>query len=412
MFVIYDKEKQRVPIKVWLKDKSQLEDKCLEQAMNLANLPFAHHHISLMPDTHMGYGMPIGGVMATKGVIIPNAVGKDIGCGMGFILTDVKYNDIHKETTKDGQNIIWAMLANIKRNIPVGRAHHKSSQIWSGFDSPPTSCKGHIIKVINEQLDSATYQLGSLGGGNHFVDLQVNQDGYLAIMLHSGSRNFGLKICDYYSAEAKKLNKRWHASVPKELDLAYLPIEEGVGKDYLAAMNYALEFAHQSRHLMMERSKNVVFNMLEKYCGVKNVKILQEVNIHHNYATWENHFGQNVLVHRKGATLARNNHLGIIPGSMGTRSHIVRGRGNNDSFDSCSHGAGRAMSRKDACRRYTAQEVIKEMKERNILVMKDNMEDIAEECPSAYKDIQSVMQNQEDLVNIVDSLLPVGVLIA
>jgi tRNA-splicing ligase RtcB len=412
MFVIYDKEKQRIPIKVWLDDISHLEPGCLEQATNLSNLPFATNHISLMPDTHQGYGMPIGGILATEGVVVPNAVGVDIGCGMGFLLTNIKYEDIKDVKTKDNQDLIWAILGNIKRNVPVGFNHHKEPQVWSGFDSPPAYYNGKTLEIIDQQLTKATYQLGTLGGGNHFVDLQVDKDGYLAIMIHSGSRNFGKQICDYYNRKAQVLNERWKTLVPKSSDLAFLPIEDDLGKEYMDAMNYALEFAKQNRHLIMERSKNVVLNMIQKYAGISKVKITQEVNIHHNYAAWENHYGKNVIIHRKGATLARSNGLGIIPGSMGTASHIVRGRGNDESFNSCSHGAGRCMGRRAATRKYTVQEVIEDIAKRGVQVMKDNKNDIAEECPWSYKDIGTVMDNQKDLVDIVNTLTPIGVLIA
>ena len=247
---------------------------------------------------------------------------------------------------------------------------------------------------------------------NHFIDLQEDQNGNLAIMLHSGSRNLGKKVCDYYNNLAKDLNTKWHSKVPAEWDLAFLPLDSEEGQDYIEEMNLCLQFAQANRHLMMERAKNVVFNMLEKYCGIKGIGILNEINIHHNYAAMENHFGENVLVHRKGATKATAGLPGIIPGSMGTNSYIVEGLGNRDSFMSCSHGAGRAMGRKEATRQYTAQQVIEDMKKRDILVLKANKEDIAEECPWAYKDVDAVIKNQLDLVKVTNILKPIGVLIA
>lgn len=408
MFVQYNKDKQLIPIKIWLDNPSQIEPGCLDQALNLSNLPFAFHHISLMPDTHLGFGMPIGGVIASKGYVIPSAVGNDIGCGMGYIQTNVPVKSFELAQTKDGQNLIWAMLSNITRNIPVGFNHHKTPQeSWL----PDHDVFGNL-PIITQEYESSLMQLGTLGGGNHFIDLQIDQDGCLAIMLHSGSRNLGKKVCDHYNKLAREINTKYHSKVPDEWQLAYLPMDSDEGEDYIVEMNLCLQFAQASRHLMMERSKNIVLNMLEKYAGIKGVEIIQEINIHHNYAAMEHHFGENVLVHRKGATKAASNQLGIIPGSMGTESYIVRGLGNPESFESCSHGAGRAMGRKDATRKYTAEQVVEDMKKRNILVLKANKADIAEECPWAYKDVTQVIAQQSDLVEVVNTLFPIGVIVA
>jgi tRNA-splicing ligase RtcB len=406
MYVVYDKDKQHVPIKIWRKDSSEVEEGCMEQIINASNLPFAFRHLALMADCHQGFGAPIGGVLASKGYICPFFVGVDIGCGMGYIQTNIPVKSFETATTKDGQNLIWAMLSTITRSIPVGFSHHKVPQ--EDWLSDP----GSVLTIVGQEYESSLMQLGTLGGGNHFIDLQIDQYGYLAIMLHSGSRNLGKKVCDHYNKIAQDLNERYHSKIPSEWKLAYLPIDSDEGEDYRIEMNLCLQFAQVNRKLMMERAKNVVLNMLEKYAGIKGVEITQEINIHHNYAAMEHHFGENVLVHRKGATKAALGQLGIIPGSMGTESYIVRGLGNPESFESCSHGAGRAMGRKAATAKYTAQQVIEDMKKRNIYVLKANKEDIAEECPMAYKDINQVITQQSDLVEVVNILKPIGVIIA
>lgn len=323
---------------------------------------------------------------------------------MRYCQTDIDWEVIKECKTKDGQDIRKVILSNIQRNIPVGFNRHKVPQEWSGFNSFPE------IDIILEEIDNAQYQLGTLGSGNHFIELQKNQDGKLAIMIHSGSRNFGKKICDRYNAIAKQMNEKWYSSVPSDYGLAFLPTDDDMGREYLSAMNFALEFAHENRRLMMERSKNVVLNMLEKYCNIVGVKFLVDADVHHNYASLENHYGKNVVVHRKGATRAVINKLGIIPGSMGSSSYIVRGRNNPDSFHSCSHGAGRAMGRKEAKRQFTAQQVTEFMKTSDIVILKSKKDDIAEECSWAYKDVDNVMLQQDDLVEIEDKLTPIGVL--
>lgn len=408
-----------IPIKTWMtQEQYELEDAIdrdtmKDQVEHVAALPFGFHHVALMPDGHIGYGCPIGTVFASKGYVVPNMVGVDIGCGMGYVQTNIPVASFRNIKTKDGQNLIWAMLANITRAIPVGFNHHKEKQDswfpnYSGEDNPFSG----IHKVLSEEWESSLYQLGTLGGGNHFIDLQEDKDGNLAIMLHSGSRNLGKKVCDYYNKLAKETNERYHSKIPSEWQLSYLPIDSNEGQKYLHEMECCLIFAQMNRHLMMERSKNVVLNMLEKYAGIKGVQITQKVNIHHNYAVMEHHFGENVLIHRKGATKAAKDQLGIIPGSMASESYIIKGLGNKESFESCSHGAGRAMGRKAATTKYTAQQVIEDMKLRNIYVLKANMADIAEECLWAYKDVTQVISQQSDLVEVVNTLKPIGVIIA
>ena len=394
---------EKIPIKLWL---DNIEEGALQQAKNLANLPFASKWISIMPDSHQGFGMPIGGIMATKGVIVPNAVGVDIGCGMCAVETSL---------TEIDQDILKKIMGEIRKVIPVGFGHHKEKQDESlmpqgvGKRLNPLDLESRDRKfesclpqypIVEREYKNALTQIGTLGGGNHFIEIQKGSDGYIWIMVHSGSRNFGLKIADYYNKKAIELNEKWHSQVPKEWQLAFLPIESEEGQAYLREMNYAVEFALANRKLMMDRIKDI----FETETGLYDYNEI--INIAHNYASLENHFGENVWVHRKGATLARYGTIGIIPGSMGTKSYIVEGLGNKDSFESCSHGAGRKMGRKEAIRTLNLEEEQKKMK--GILGGPRNQNDL-EEAPGAYKEIDEVMENQKDLVKIKIELKPLAV---
>ena len=376
---------EKRPIKLWLDD---IEDGAMEQVKNLANLPFTFRHIAIMPDSHQGYGMPIGGVLATDGVVIPNAVGVDIGCGMCAVKTSL--TEIDTETLKK-------IMGEIRLAVPVGFGHHKEKQDESLM--PETDKK---LLIVSQQYENALMQIGTLGGGNHFIEIQKGSDGYIWIMLHSGSRNFGLKIAEHYNNVAKELNEKWHTSVPKEWDLAFLPLDSQEGIMYMNEMQYAVDFALANRKLMMDR----IIEIFGMFCGGKHGAM---INIAHNYASMENHFGKNVLVHRKGATLAREGTVGIIPGSQGTKSYIVKGKGNKESFESCSHGAGRKMGRNQAQKNLNLEEEIKSLDDRGILHAIRGVKDL-DEAPGAYKDIDVVMENQKDLVDILVELQPLGVI--
>lgn len=379
---------EKRPIKLWLDD---IEDGALQQAKNIANLPFVFKHVAIMPDAHRGYGMPIGGVLATNGVVIPNAVGVDIGCGMCAVKTTRK--------------VIWLgelkiIMSAIRNAIPLGFNHHKVEREWVGFNDAPD------IPVVQRELNSARKQLGTLGGGNHFIEIQKGSDGYIWIMIHSGSRNFGLKIAKEYNKIAQNLCQRWYSNIPEfkgEDGLAFLPIESDEAKEYMAAMDYALLFAKESRAAMMFEIR---WCLEECFCGDF---IGATIDVHHNYARWENHFGQNVIVHRKGATSAKEGELGIIPGSQGTASYIVKGKGNPESFMSCSHGAGRAMGRNQAKRELDLEAQKKLLDDQGIIHSVRTINDL-DEAAGAYKDISVVMANQEDLVDVVVELKPLAVI--
>ena len=399
----YKKEEFNIPVKSWIpEDEYFSDDKMVEQVENLAKLPFAFHHIVLSPDGHVGYGMPIGGVMATKGVVVPNAVGVDIGCGMCAVKTSL--TDIDTDTLKK-------IMGEIRKVIPVGFNKHKEAQ---EKDFMPTvelqnPHPNVTIPIVHQEYANALKSLGSLGGGNHFIEIQKGDDGHIWIMIHSGSRNLGLKVANHYNKLAIELNKKWFSQIPKEWELAFLPIDSEEGKAYLREMQYCVDFALANRHLMMERVCEAFYKYI--YDAVDNIKCDFEpmINIAHNYASLENHFGQNVWVHRKGATLADKNTVGIIPGSQGTASYIIKGIGNPDSFNSCSHGAGRKLGRKDAEKTLDLATEQKLLDDKGILHSVRGKKDL-EEAPGAYKDISIVMENQEDLVEVLVTLSPLAVI--
>ncbi|HEY4785597.1 MAG TPA: RtcB family protein [Bacteroidales bacterium] len=380
---------EKIPIKLWLE---HIEEGALNQARNMANLPFAFSHIAIMPDSHEGYGMPIGGVLATKGVVVPNAVGVDIGCGMCAVKTNLQ--SVSKDTLKQIMSGIWAL-------VPLGFDHHKEKM---NIDLMPSA--ENIVKngIVERQFESARKQIGTLGGGNHFIEIQKGSDDHIWIMIHSGSRNIGLKVAEHYNKLAQQLNQRWHSEVEKSKNLAFLPIETQEAKDYFNEMQYCVDFAFANRKLMMNQILSVFTE-----CFQGNFAELEFVNIAHNYARWENHFDTNVIVHRKGATSAREGETGIIPGSQGTRSYIVRGKGNAQSFESCSHGAGRVLGRKQAERTLDLEAEIAKMNEKGIIHSIRSKSDL-DEAPGAYKNIDTVMENQSDLVDIVVELSPLAVI--
>lgn len=407
MFVIYN-ERTRKPIKVWLENIDQIEESCLEQAYHLADLPFVHKWVCLMPDTHTGMGMPIGGVLATSGVIIPNAVGVDIGCGMNFVSTNIKAATLKEVMTGNG-TLVQTIIADIMRNVPVGFKSHKEKQLSQVLDQALTRVEQYQSNPdLFPLIESAYYQVGTLGGGNHFIELQEDQDGYLGIMLHSGSRHFGKSICDAYHKKARALNTTWYSQVPDEYRLAFLPVDSKEGQEYITWMNLAMDYAFENRARMMEHVKNIVASKIQKYLN-HEVLFGHEINCHHNYAALENHYDKNVWVHRKGATRVRNGELAVIPGAMGSYSYVVKGKGNEESFCTSSHGAVRAYSRKGAMAAFSCEEVLNDLKEQGIVLGKTKKADVAEESRFAYKDIQTVMENQTDLVEIVSQLKTVAV---
>ena len=407
MFVLQN-ELGRYPLKVWLNSEKDLEATCLEQAQHLMQLPFLHKWVCLMPDTHAGMGMPIGGVIAAKDVIIPNAVGVDIGCGMAYVGTNIPVK-VLKETMTGNGNLIQGMVGDILRNIPVGFAHHKTPMPCYTMDLALEELSGYEKEQeLLGQLDAGYFQIGTLGGGNHFIELQEDDKGFLSVMIHSGSRHFGKSVCDYFHQKARELNKRWYSQVPDEYRLAFLPVDTEEGCAYLNWMNLSMAFARENREKMMLAVKAVLEKWIGKHTDL-TLEYQDEINCHHNYAALENHYGENVWVHRKGAVRARNGELTVIPGAMGSYSYVVMGLGNPESFCSSSHGAGRAYSRKGAMAAFTCEEVMVDLKDQGVILGKKNKRDVAEESRFAYKDIDVVMANQSDLVTPVKRLRTIGV---
>ena len=388
---MYEIALNETPIKIWAK---YVDAHAMKEIFNLSTLPFVFHHLAFMPDVHGGKGMPIGGVLATKGVVIPNAVGVDIGCGMCAVKTSLKVADIPSEVLRK------QILRGIRKQIPLGFDHHKEAQdeaaMPQGFDIDK-------MTVVKRQYVSATKQVGTLGGGNDFLELQKDTDGTLWIMIHSGSRNLGAQVGSYYNEKAKVLNIHWFSNVDPDIDMAFLPMQSDEAHAYWDEMNYCIEFALCNRKLMMERICQTIGEVYP------DVQFEPMINIAHNYAVWENHFDENCIVHRKGATRARVGEIGIIPGSQGTKSYIVEGLGNVDSFQSCSHGAGRAMSRTEAVRSLSLEAEVAKLEAQGIVHAIRGQKDL-EEAAGAYKDIDEVMANQTDLVKIVTELSPVAVI--
>ena len=388
MFVLYN-ENTEFPVKIWLENMEQLEENCLEQAYHLSQLPFIHKWVCLMPDTHAGKGMPIGGVIAAKDVIIPNAVGVDIGCGMDYIPTNIRLEDIQKIQTGNG-SIIQAVIGNIMRTIPLNTERYKKPQESKVLDRAKQEFgyyenNPELVPLIEDGY----FQVGSLGGGNHFIELQEDQDGMLCIMIHSGSRHLGKAICDYFHETAGELNRKWYSQVKEEYRLAFLPVHSEEGQQYIRWMNLAMDYAFENRARMLEKTCAIVKEVIEKHTELK-VEFGEEINCHHNYAALEHHYEADVWVHRKGATRVREGELAVIPGAMGSYSYVVEGKGNPQSFCSSSHGAGRSYSRSGAMKTFSVEKVMVDLKEQGIILGKRKKTDVPEECRFAYKDIDRV----------------------
>ena len=381
---------EKIPLMLWL---DELDDEALAQARNLANLPCAFHHVAIMADAHVGYGMPIGGVLATIGAVIPNAVGVDIGCGMRAVRTGLTEIEIP---------VLKKILTGLRAAVPLGFKHHdrpRSVQVM-----PDPGALDHDLPVVAGEFDSARRQVGTLGGGNHFIEIQRGSDGRIWLMVHSGSRNLGYKVAGHYNDLAIQLaKKQGKGAVPKEWQLASLPLTSSAAQSYLREMTYCLDFARANRREMMSALQEVVAEVTG--CDQFDTPL----DISHNYAARETHFFKEVWVHRKGATRAFKGEYGIIPGCQGTRSYIVRGLGNPQAFMSCSHGAGRVLGRKQAQRVLNLREEIDKLDQQHIVHALRHRTDL-EEAPGAYKDIGEVIANQSDLIEVVVELQPLAVL--
>lgn len=376
------------PIHLWTDD---IEDAARKQVENIATLPFIDKHgVAVMPDVHYGIGATVGSVIATTNAIIPAAVGVDIGCGMAAVRTSLKAVDLPDSLT----NLRHA----IERGVPTGFAKHTKAAKIDTLKTPKLPSLG-FTELLQDGLkvgglDELKAQMGTLGGGNHFIELCLDENQDVWIMLHSGSRGIGNKIGRHFIALAKREMERWHIHLP-DGDLAYLPEGSEHFDDYVEAVQWAQEYAELNRRTMLEE---VIRNLGEH---TKPFTLTEEaIYCHHNYIARENHFGRNLFVTRKGAIRARQGDLGIIPGSMGARSFIVAGKGNPASYCSCSHGAGRRMSRTEAGKRFSVADL--EAQTAGVECRKDAA--VIDEIPAAYKDIDAVMENQSDLVEVRHTL--------
>ncbi|HWD28858.1 MAG TPA: RtcB family protein [Rhizomicrobium sp.] len=392
------------PIFAWT-DGVPIEDAARKQLLNVAALPFIHHHVAAMPDVHWGMGATVGSVIPTRGAIVPAAVGVDIGCGMVAAKTVLNARDL--------PDTLAGVRAEIEKTVPHGRTNHGGegdrgawhdvpdavAQLLGDFDSGDLGARLKLIADKHPKLakpaQRAPRHLGTLGTGNHFVEVCLDEADAVWVMLHSGSRGIGNAIGQHFIEKAKEDMKRWFIALPDQ-DLAYLAEGSANFDDYVEAVAWAQEFAAANRSLMMKAAMAALMRALGRSFDWGAVA----VNCHHNYVSREHHYGANVWLTRKGAVKAGKGDLGIIPGSMGAKSFIVRGLGNAQSFNTCSHGAGRAMSRAEAKRRFTVAD--HEKATAGVECRKDA--EVIDETPMAYKDIDAVMAAQADLVEIVHTL--------
>lgn len=378
-------------IKMWT-DHVPVEDSAMQQIMNISKMPFIYKHIAIMPDVHYGIGATVGSVIPTRGAIIPAAVGVDIGCGMMAAKTSLTSNDLPENLS--------SLRSLIEEAIPLGMNFFK-------HDNFPEESTGifneEAYKKILEKHPKIQgkihphAQIGTLGSGNHFIEVCLDKDNAVWVMLHSGSRGIGNRIGTYFIQKAKEeMEKYFIGEYLPDKDLSYLVEHTELFNDYIYAMEFAQRYANDNRNVMMK----IVENILKRFFKKEFTFGVEAINCHHNYTTREHHFGENVWLTRKGAVNAQKGKLGIIPGSMGARSFIVRGLGNEQSFNSCSHGAGRVMSRNKAKELVSLEEHIADTK--GVECRKDI--DVIDETPKAYKNIDDVMKSQEDLVEIVHEL--------
>ncbi len=385
-----------LPIKAWVKGV-QLEDAARQQLVNVATLPFIHKHVAAMPDVHWGMGATIGSVIPTKGAIIPAAVGLDIGCGMMAVQTGLTADQLPDNLS--------AVRSDIEAAVPHGRTDNGGKNDRGAWGDLPESASNrwgglaeHYARIIEKHPKARAFNsyrhMGTLGTGNHFIEVCLDESNQVWVMLHSGSRGCGNRIGMYFIQAAKKEMERWFINLPDK-DLAYLVEGSELFGDYVEAVQWAQDYALENRKEMMAAVLSALRQTLPEFAVTD-----MAVNCHHNYVTKEKHFGANVWLTRKGAVRAREGDLGIIPGSMGVRSYIVRGKGNPMSFHSCSHGAGRAMSRGQAKKQFSLEDHAQATE--GVECRKD--EGVIDETPGAYKDIDAVMAAQTDLVEVVHTL--------
>ncbi|MEW6056822.1 MAG: RtcB family protein [Bdellovibrionota bacterium] len=384
-------DKARVPVKIWT-ELSSLEEDAAKQLLNTANLPFVFKHVAAMPDVHLGKGATIGSVVATKGAIVPAAVGVDIGCGMCAVKLPFTADAL------GGDQGLRRLRNSIERSIPTGPEGNREVSTRAGKAFKALG-KPVALDEKTKAVKNAAYQLGSLGGGNHFIEICVDKDSNAWLMLHSGSRNVGKCLAEEHIRKAKWLMQEMSVNLA-DPDLAYFLENTPEFQSYLHDLMWAQDYAKANRNeMMLKILKDLSHHVYGEDRGAEALTVTR-VDCHHNYVAREVHFGEKVFVTRKGAVRAQAGDLGIVPGSMGTRSYIVRGLGNPEAFHSCSHGAGRRMSRGEAKRRFSVEDLRSQTA--GVECRKDT--GVLDEVPGAYKDIDEVMANQNDLVEVVAEL--------
>ena len=379
-----------VPVKIFTND---IDQDSIEQLTKMAQLQFIHSHIAVMPDVHVGKGATVGSVIPTKHAIIPAAVGVDIGCGMNAIRLKLKSSQLPDNLS--------SLRHAIERKVPVGFDLHKQVKAKASTLTPldkrlqPIISKHPgLVRMLRKFDMTWQKQLGTLGGGNHFIELCLDENQDVWIMLHSGSRGLGNVIGTYFIELAKKEAQHRFGHVPDK-DLSYFAEGSASFDDYVEAVEWAQAYAYENRREMMRLILEAIRPLLPSFQLTK-----EAINCHHNYVSQEQHDGEDLLITRKGAIRAGKDELGIIPGSMGARSYIIRGKGHPDSFCSCSHGAGRKMSRNKAKHLFNQQDLIQQTQ--GIECRKDV--GVIDEIPAAYKDIDQVMAHQSDLIEVVHTL--------
>lgn len=398
--VVFNPYRQRVPIKLWLRD---LEGSAQEQILNLSNLSVVKGHVAVMPDAHMGIGCSVGTVFATSGAVVPSTVGVDLGCGM----IAIRFPESDGDRLSSDKALLQMLHKEIRLNVPTGFGEHKQAQDWEGFGEFPlkrvdTVHDGKHMDFESLMDKKGRRQLGSLGGGNHFIELCLDADNKAWFMVHSGSRGIGNLIGNHYMYKAKQYCNEAGHKRPKDLD--WLPIDHPEGQQYVKAVHWSQEYARQNRHHMVRNLMKIIKHnkqLDQVFHGNGKDRVLRIEN-HHNFVQPEEHFGESVWVHRKGAVSAKVDEWGILPGSMATGSYIVKGKGNPESLCSCAHGSGRKMSRNAAKREIALADVELAMAG----IVGEPASAVHDEAPQAYKDLETVMSQQENLIDQAYRLRP------